>query len=49
MQLPEPQHYSGATTTANSKAEGRLKDDVVGAKKRRLKSIIKKVRKNNHG
>ena len=39
------QSYTGATSTANSKSEGRLKVDA-GQNKKKKRSIIKKYLKN---
>ncbi|MEK6885064.1 MAG: hypothetical protein AABY22_35865 [Nanoarchaeota archaeon] len=42
---PQP-NYSGSTTTLDSGAEGRLKVDVIGRKKK--KAIIKKYLNKKH-
>lgn len=44
IDIPSQPNYSGPTTTANSAAEGRLKVDVGGMKKKK-KAIIKKYLK----
>lgn len=41
----EPTHDLKARDTSVSKAEGRLKVDVAGKKRRYLKKIIKKYKK----
>ena len=40
--MSEPTHTMGIRTTADSKAEGRLKVDVVGSRKRKRK-VLKKI------
>lgn len=44
----DPIQYSGPTTTANSQAEGRMKVDVSGQKRKILKKkISSKIKKND--